>query len=127
MGQMRRVNEESVVRLPAFCHAVEAGDFLFVSGTLGTQDGVLQLVDGGIAAETRQLLRNFSTILEAGGFSLQNIVKVQVYLADLESFQEMNAVYVEIMGEDPPARITVGRADLVLGAAVEMDCVAYRG
>ena len=127
MGGMRRVNAESVVRLPAFCHAVEAGDFLFVSGTLGTMDGVLQLVDGGIAAETRQLLRNFSTILEACGASLSGIIKVQVYLADLESFQEMNAVYVEIMGEEPPARITVGRADLVLGAAVEMDCVAYRG
>ena len=127
MGGMRRVNAESVVRLPAFCHAVEAGDFLFVSGTLGTMDGVLQLVDGGVGAETRQLLRNFSTILEACGASLSDIVKVQVYLADLESFQEMNAVYVEIMGEEPPARITVGRADLVLGAAVEMDCVAYRG
>ncbi len=127
MGGMRRVNAESVVRLPAFCHAVEAGDFLFVSGTLGTMDGVLRLVDGGIAAETRQLLRNFSTILEACGASLSDIIKVQVYLADLESFQEMNAVYVEIMGEEPPARITVGRADLVLGAAVEMDCVAYRG
>ncbi len=127
MGAMRRVNAESVVRLPAFCHAVEAGDFVFVSGTLGTMDGVLQLVDGGIGAETRQLLRNFSTILEACGASLSDIIKVQVYLADLESFQEMNAVYVEIMGEEPPARITVGRADLVLGAAVEMDCVAYRG
>ncbi len=127
MGGMRRVNAESVVRLPAFCHAVEAGDFVFVSGTLGTMDGVLELVDGGIAAETRQLLRNFSTILEACGASLSDIIKVQVYLADLESFQEMNAVYVEIMGEEPPARITVGRADLVLGAAVEMDCVAYRG
>lgn len=127
MGGMRRVNAEPVVRLPAFCHAVEAGDFLFVSGTLGTMDGVLQLVDGGVGAETRQLLRNFSTILEACGASLSDIVKVQVYLADLESFEEMNAVYVEIMGEEPPARITVGRADLVLGAAVEMDCVAYRG
>ena len=127
MGQMRRVNAESVVRLPAFCHAVEAGDFIFVSGTLGTQDGLLQLAEGGISAETRQLLRNFSTILETCGSSLADIVKIQVYLADLESFQEMNVVYVEIMGEDPPARITVGRADLVLGAAVEMDCVAYRG
>ena len=127
MGAMRRVNAKSVVRLPAFCHAVEAGDFLFVSGTLGTMDGVLQLVDGGIAAETRQLLRNFSTILKACGASLSDIIKVQVYLADLESFQQMNGVYVEIMGEEPPARITVGRADLVLGAAVEMDCVAYRG
>jgi 2-iminobutanoate/2-iminopropanoate deaminase len=127
MGGMRRVNADSVVRLPAFCHAVEAGGFLFVSGTLGTKEGVLQLVDGGIAAETRQLLRNFSTILESCGASLSDIVKVQVYLADLQSFQEMNAVYMEIMGEEPPARITVGRADLVLGAAVEMDCVAYRG
>lgn len=127
MGGIRRVNAEPVVRLPAFCHAVEAGDFIFVSGTLGTKDGLLELVEGGIAAETRQLLRNLSTILERCGARLEDIVKVQVYLSDLSSFQEMNSVYVEVMGEEPPARITVGRAELVLGAAVEMDCVVYRG
>jgi enamine deaminase RidA (YjgF/YER057c/UK114 family) len=51
---------------------------------------------------------------------------VNVFLADMRTFAEMNRAYLEVMGEDPPARITVGRADLALGGAVEIDCVAYK-
>ena len=53
------------------------------------------------------------------------MVKVNVFIRDLNDFSEMNKVYIEIIGNDPPARITVGKADLVFGALVEMDCVAY--
>ena len=54
------------------------------------------------------------------------MVKVNVFLADMSTFGAMNKAYLAIMGEDPPARITVGRAELALGAAVEIDCVAYK-
>jgi enamine deaminase RidA (YjgF/YER057c/UK114 family) len=53
-------------------------------------------------------------------------VKVNVFVADMKTFPEMNSAYLSVMGADPPARITVGRAELALGAAVEIDCVAYR-
>ena len=122
----RKVNVESLGRLPAFCHAVVAGDFIHVAGTLGTKPGGLDLVEGGTREQTTQTLRNIETILQECGAALANLVKVNVFLADMRTFPEMNAAYLEVIGSDPPARITVGRADLALGAAVEIDAVAYK-
>jgi 2-iminobutanoate/2-iminopropanoate deaminase len=113
-------------RLPAFCHAVVAGDTLYVSGMLGAREGELQLVDGGIGPETTQTLRNIERILHACGATFDDVVKVNVYLTDMTNFAEMNEAYIAVVGEDPPARITVGCTALALDAAVEMDCIAYR-
>jgi 2-iminobutanoate/2-iminopropanoate deaminase len=120
------VNVESLGRLPAFCHAVVAGDFIYVSGTLGTRPGGLDLVEGGTREQTARTLRNIETILQECGASLADLVKVNVFLSDMKTFPEMNAAYLEILGSDPPARITVGRVELALGAAVEIDAVAYK-
>ena len=122
----KRVNVEGLARLPAFCHAVVAGDFIFVSGTLGTEGDVLELIPGGTGPETRQALRNIRTILEACGATLQDVVKFNVFLANMNTFQEMNDHYLDVLGDDPPARITVGRARLAIGASVEIDAVAYK-
>jgi reactive intermediate/imine deaminase len=122
---MEKMNADGLARLPAFCHAVRAGDFVFVSGTLGTRSETLELVPGGVGPETRQTLHNIETILKRAGLGLSNVVKVNVFLRNMDEFGLMNETYLEIMGSDPPARITVGRADLALGAAVEIDCVAY--
>jgi 2-iminobutanoate/2-iminopropanoate deaminase len=124
--QPKRVNVEGLARLPAFSHAVIAGDTIYVSGTLGVKPQSMELVEGGTGPETTQTLRHIETILEACGASLQDVVKVNVFLADMGAFAEMNEAYLKVMGSDPPARITVGRADLALGAAVEIDCIAYR-
>lgn len=122
----RKVSVDSLGRLPAFCHAVVAGDFIYVAGTLGTRPGGLDLVEGGTREQTTQTLRNIETILAECGAALADLVKVNVFLADMKTFAEMNAAYLEVIGSDPPARITVGRADLALGAAVEIDAVAYK-
>ncbi len=123
----RKVNAEAVGRLPTFCSAVVAGDFIYVSGTLGTLPGSFDLVPGGTGPQTTQTLRNIETILADCGAQLADLVKMNVFLADMSSFREMNAAYAEVIGDDPPARITVGRAELALGAAVEIDAVAYTG
>ena len=123
----RRVTVEGLARLPAFCHAVIAGDYVFVSGTLGTKPNSMELVPGGTGPETTQALRHIETILKACGASLDDIVKVNVFLADIKTFSEMNTAYLAVMGADPPARITVGRAELALGASVEIDSIAYKG
>jgi 2-iminobutanoate/2-iminopropanoate deaminase len=122
----KKVNVDSLGRLPAFSHAVMAGDFIYVAGTLGTKPGGLELVEGGTRAETAQTLRNIEIILKECGASLADLVKVNVYLADMKTFAEMNAAYLEVIGSEPPARITVGGVDLALGAAVEIDGVAYK-
>ena len=122
----RRVNAEGLARLPAFSHAVVAGDFIYVSGTLGVKPNSMDLVEGGIGPQTTQTLRHIETILEACGASLNDVVKVSVFLADMGTFADMNEAYLRVMGSDPPARITVGRADLAFKAAVEIDCIAYK-
>jgi len=122
----RRVNVEGLARLPAFSHAVVAGDFIYVSGTLGVKPNSMELVEGGTGPETTQTLHHIETILEECGASLNHVVKVSVFLADMATFGDMNEAYLKVMSSDPPARITVGRADLALGAAVEIDCIAYK-
>ena len=124
--KLRKVNVDGLARLPAFCHAVVAGDFIYVAGTLGVKPNSMDLVEGGTGPETTQTLRNIELILKACGASLDDVAKVDVFLEDMGMFAEMNEAYLAVMGSDPPARITVGRAELALGAAVEIDCIAYK-
>lgn len=122
----KKVNVSGLGRLSAFCHAAIAGDFIYVSGTLGSKSDSMELVEGGTGAETAQALQNIGIILKECGASLSDLVKVSVFLADIKTFPEMNDAYLEVMGSDPPARITVGGAELARGAAVEIDAVAYK-
>ena len=122
----KKINISGLGRLSAFCHAVIAGDFIYVSGTLGTKSNSMELVEGGTGAETTRALRNIEIILNECGASLSDLVKVNVFLADIKTFQDMNEAYLEVMGSNPPARITVGGAELARGAAVEIDVVAYK-
>ncbi len=122
----KKINAPGLARLPTFCHAVVAGGFIHVSGTLGTMGDSMVLAEGGAGMQTTQALRNIESILEECGASLADVVKVNVFLADMQTFSEMNEAYLAVLGSDPPARITVGRAELALGAAVEIDAIAYK-
>jgi len=123
---VQRIVVDGLARLPQFCHATIAGDFVFVSGTLGTRTGGFELAAGGTGPQTEQTLRNIEQILQQCGASLADVVKVNVFLSDMSTFREMNEAYARVMGDEVPARITVGCAELALGAAVEIDCVAHR-
>ena len=123
---MEKITVDGLARLPAFCHAVRAGDFIYVSGTLGTVGASCTLIEGGVGPQTTQILENFKIILSSCDATLDDIVKINVYISDMNQFGEMNEAYLRVMGNDPPARITVGRAELALNAALEMDCVAYK-
>ena len=124
---MEKIVVEGLARVPSFSHAVIAGDFVHVSGSLGTVGDSTELVEGGVGPQTTQTIRNIERILEAAGVGLGNVVKMNVYLSDIADFPLMNEAYMEAIGDSPPARITVGGVDLALGGAVEIDCVAYRG
>jgi 2-iminobutanoate/2-iminopropanoate deaminase len=119
----RRINVEGVPRLAAFSHAVQVGDHVYVAGTLGT-DADMNLADGGMRGETLQALAYIKRILEECGASLDDVVKVNAYITDMSKFDEMNAAYMSVFGDTPPARITVGVNELALGASVEFDCIA---
>jgi 2-iminobutanoate/2-iminopropanoate deaminase len=123
--EIRKINVPGVARLPAFCHATVAGQQIFVSGMLGSVPGRLELTEGGTAPQTVQALRNIEQVLQACGSRLSQVAKVNVYLTDMATFAEMNDAYLSVFGDGPPARITVGCTALALGAAVEMDCIAF--
>lgn len=126
MPAIRKINVAGVAGLPAFCHATVVGNQVFVSGTLGATPDALEVVPGGITAQTTQTLRSLETVLAACGCGLADVAKVNVYLTDMADFDAMNEAYLAAFGADPPARITIGCAGLALGALVEMDCVAFR-
>ncbi len=115
-----------VRKYAAFSSAVRSGDFIFLSGALGALPGVSppRLVEGGIGAETRQTMDNIITVLDAAGATLEDIVKCTVFLADIDDYAAMNAVYVEYFPSDPPARSAVAGSGLALGALVEIECIA---
>ena len=104
---------------------IRHGKLIFTSGAAGVDPRTGKLVDGGIEAETRQTLTNLSNILEGGGSSLAKVLKTTVFLKDISEFAKMNAVYAEFFVQDPPARSTIQAAALPMGAAVEIEAVAY--
>jgi len=99
---------------------------VFCSGQVPLDPGTMKLVDGGIEAQTRQVLRNMQAVLEAAGVTLGHVVKTTVFLQDMTEFAAMNAVYAECFGGHAPARSTVEVAKLPLGARVEIECIAAR-
>jgi 2-iminobutanoate/2-iminopropanoate deaminase len=107
--------------------AVKTGSLVFTSGQVGLDPVSNTIVEGGIEAETRQVLTNLKAVLEASGTSLANVVKTTVFLRDMNEFARMNAVYGEFFGEKFPARSTVQVGALPKGAAVEIEAVAVLG
>ncbi len=126
MVRARTVSVPGMLRLPTFSHAVVAGDFIYVSGIVGTAGEEIVLVEGGIGPETAQILENIERILDTCDADRHDIVKVDIFLRDMADFELLNETYQDFFGDDPPARITVAAVDLALGAAVEIDCVAYK-
>jgi 2-iminobutanoate/2-iminopropanoate deaminase len=107
-----------------YSQAIRTGNLIFVSGQIPLDPASGQLVAGDVRAQTRQVLKNLSAILEATGSDMSRAVKTTVYLRDLGEFTAMNEVYAEFFGDQPPARATVQVARLPRDAAVEIDVVA---
>jgi 2-iminobutanoate/2-iminopropanoate deaminase len=126
------MSDKTVVRTEAapapfqgapYNQAIVAGGFVFVAGQLGlTPDGTM--VEGGIAEQTERVLRNLGAILDEAGSGLDRLVKTTVFLTDLADFAAMNEVYARHVGDTPPARSTVGIAQLPSGALVEIEAIA---
>ena len=104
--------------------AIKWGGLLFTSGQIALDPATGTLIEGDISVQTRQVLENLKAVLEAGGSSLDRVIKATVYLTDLNTFAQMNEVYAEYLGDVKPARSTVGVASLPRGASVEIDLVA---
>jgi 2-iminobutanoate/2-iminopropanoate deaminase len=104
--------------------AIRAGQFIYTSGQLPLDPASGEIVPGGIEAQTRQVLTNLKNVLEAGGASLDQVVKTTVFLTDIQEFSKMNSVYAEYFQSGYPARSAFQVVALPKGAAVEIEAVA---
>lgn len=106
--------------------AVRIDKTLFLSGQIGVQPGTLELVPGGLKEEARQTMENIKTTLEAHGYSMSDLVKCTVMLADIAKWGEFNDIYKTYFKDHFPARSAFGATGLAIGAQVEVECIAYR-
>ncbi len=113
-------------KVAPFSHAVRAGDFLFITGQMPTlKSDNTKLVDGGIEAQTHQVMKNLMEVLSAAGSSLEKVIFARVYLVNFGDFDKMNSVYASYFVRDKlPARTCVGVTGLAVGASVEIDFIA---
>jgi 2-iminobutanoate/2-iminopropanoate deaminase len=107
-----------------YSQAIRTENLVFTAGQVGLDPATMEIVQGGIEAETRQVLTNLKHVLESADSGLNFVVKTLVFLQDMNDFAKMNAVYSEFFPENPPARSTVAVAALPKGARVEIECVA---
>jgi len=110
-----------------YSQAVVANGFVFASGQIALDPATGQMPDGGVVAQTHQVMRNLKAVLEAAGSSLDKVVKATVYLASIDDFAAMNEVYAEHFGDARPARAAIGVGALPKGAAVEIEAIAVVG
>jgi len=106
-----------------YSQAIRIERLVFTAGQVGLDPASMEIVEGGIEAQTRQVLTNLKHVLEAADSGLNFVVKTTVFLQDMNDFAAMNAVYAEFFPENPPARSTVAVAALPKGALVEIECV----
>jgi len=123
---MKRIisTQDAPEAVGAYSQATTNGDMIFTAGQIPmTPDGDL-LDDEEIAVQTRQSLENVKAILEEEGLTMQNVLKVTVFLDDIEDFDEMNAAYKEYFQDNPPARSAVEAGNLPKGVGVEIEAIA---
>ena len=107
-----------------YSQAIKANGMLFCSGQIPIDPATGEFVEGGVAEQTEQVFKNLSAVLEAGGVSLESVVKTTVFLADMNDFGAMNEVYARYFDTNKPARATVQAARLPRDARVEIECIA---
>ena len=116
--------EKAPKAIGPYSQAIRAENLIFTAGQVGLDPATMELVEGGIEAQTRQVLTNLRYVLKSADSGLKFVVKTTVFLKDMGDFATMNAVYAEFFPENPPARSTVQVAGLPKGALVEIECVA---
>lgn len=107
-----------------YCHAIAAGNMVFCSGQIPLDPGTMQIKGKNITEQTRQVMDNLKTVLEAAGSGLDKIVKTTVFLDNIDDFTAMNDMYEKKLGGHKPARSAFEVGRLPKGALVEIECIA---
>src|SRR2546422_4861081 len=109
-----------------YSQAVRAGDTLYLSGQIGLDPETMQMAEG-IEAQTHRVFRNLAAVADAAGMSLDDAVRMTVYLTDLAHFARVNEIMAQYVREPYPARAAVGVSGLPRGAVVEIDAILHKG
>lgn len=109
-----------------YVQALQAGNFLYISGQTPIVPETGQLVEGDIKEQTRQVFRNIEAILEEAGYAKEDVLKSTVFLTDMANFKDMNEVYAEFYGDHRPTRSAFAVRALPLGAEVEIETICYK-
>jgi 2-iminobutanoate/2-iminopropanoate deaminase len=120
-------SESAPAAIGPYSQAIRAGSLLFLSGQIPLDPATGALVEGDITAQTHQVFANLKAVLEAGGATFDNVVKTTVYLADMNDFGTVNAIYGTYFSTPAPARATVQAARLPKDCRVEIDVIAHLG
>ena len=107
-----------------YSQAILTDELIFTAGQVGLIPETMEIIEGGVEAQTRQALTNLKYVLECADSGLKYVVKTTVFLQNMDDFAAMNGVYAEFFPENPPARSTVAVAALPKGALVEIECIA---
>lgn len=118
------INAAGAAAVGPYSHAVEANGFLYLSGQTPLDPATGQLVPGDVGAQTAQCLKNLFAVLDSAGLTPDDVIKVHVYLTNMDDFQAMNAVYAKQFSEPYPARTTIGVVSLPLNATIEIAMIA---
>ncbi|MFT3893340.1 MAG: RidA family protein [Anaerolineales bacterium] len=116
--------EKAPKAIGPYSQAIRIDNLVFTAGQVGLNPATMEIVEGGVEAQTRQVLTNLRNVLEAADSGLNFVVKTTVFLQSMGDFAAMNGIYQEFFPENPPARSTVAVAGLPKGALVEIECVA---
>lgn len=107
-----------------YSQAIAVGNMVYTAGQIPLDPKTLEVVEGGVKAQTEMVLENLKAVLEEAGSSLENVVKTTVFLSEMSNFGEMNEVYARYFDKHKPARSTVAVRELPLSVAVEIEAVA---
>ena len=125
---MKRIisTEKAPKAIATYSQAVEANGMLFIAGQIPIDPATGKLIEGGIREQTRQVLKNIGAILDAAGYTIQDVIKCTCLLTDMGNYADMNAVYGDIFNENSPARAAFAVNGLPMGALVEIETIASR-
>jgi 2-iminobutanoate/2-iminopropanoate deaminase len=110
-----------------YCQAIKAGDLVFCSGQIGLVPATGALAGDDIAAQAQQALKNLAAVVKEAGSDMNHVVKVTIYLKDMNDYAKVNDIYKDYFTDLKPARATVQVAGLPKNALIEMDCIATTG
>jgi len=109
-----------------YSQAIEANGMLFISGQIPINPETGKIVEGGITAQTEQVMKNIEAILKAAGYTFSDVIKSTCLLSDMDNFAAMNEIYGKYYQQDPPSRAAYGVVKLPLGVMVEIETIATK-